>query len=423
MSRLSLRNKFLFTLLMFIISNMVMMMGFFSFVFIPYVLKLDKSTREYFDSQIAHIKTDLNAAEDIQSFFDNMTRGNNTIVILKDQNEKVVYDNSNNHTALLSISELVEIDHQFYLITISNTKDLATGGVMFDLIIFQVIVFVIISVPYMFFSNQKFISPVDNIVKDMRDYKLGIKPKKREVLTGLDKVQNEFVDLAQTIEDEKAKQNRIIASISHDIKTPLTTIIGYTERLGKADLTQEAKQKYIDKIYDKSLVMKDIIESFDDYLSHNIENELKTEVIFVRDLLDKVQDGFKDDLKEKNIDFIIEANDLQEIIKIDPSKIIRVFSNVISNSVRHITKNGIIKVITKKENDKIVFTINDNGGGIKESIKDQIFEPLFTTDKSRKISGLGLSICKEIILMHGGAIEAYNENDGLTIKFIIPIYS
>ena len=63
--------------------------------------------------------------------------------------------------------------------------------------------------------------------------------------------------------------------------------------------------------------------------------------------------------------------------------------------------------------------VSDNGKGVDENILDKIFDPLFTTDNSRKISGLGLSICREFVEMHGGTIKAYN-NLGLTIEFTIP---
>ena len=95
--------------------------------------------------------------------------------------------------------------------------------------------------------------------------------------------------------------------------------------------------------------------------------------------------------------------------------------NIISNSVRFISKNGKIKLEIRNNKNNIDFFISDNGCGVKEEIIDKIFNPLFTTDNSRKNSGLGLSIVKETILFHRGKIKAYNNvNGGLTIEFSIP---
>ena len=87
--------------------------------------------------------------------------------------------------------------------------------------------------------------------------------------------------------------------------------------------------------------------------------------------------------------------------------------------ITHIDGDGIINISVKKIKDYYQFDVSDNGSGTKEDLS-KIFEPLYTTDKSRKISGLGLSICKEIVTSHGGIISAYNnEMGGLTIRFTI----
>ena len=90
------------------------------------------------------------------------------------------------------------------------------------------------------------------------------------------------------------------------------------------------------------------------------------------------------------------------------------------NSIRYIDNKGHITIECKDDKDYFYFKFSDNGKGVPEENLNKIFDPLFTTDKSRKISGLGLSITKEIVSMHGGNIKAYNNKDkGLTIEFSI----
>ena len=121
-----------------------------------------------------------------------------------------------------------------------------------------------------------------------------------------------------------------------------------------------------------------------------------------------------------NIDLLIKSDVSDDVISVDVLKIKRIFANIISNSVRYLNKNGKIEVSVNKRKKEYIFTIKDNGPGAKKDILDKIFEPLFTTDNSRKISGLGLSIVKEFVEMHGGNVKAYNE-EGFVIEFTIPV--
>ena len=107
-------------------------------------------------------------------------------------------------------------------------------------------------------------------------------------------------------------------------------------------------------------------------------------------------------------------------IIMDITRIKRVFSNIISNSIRYIDEKGIIKIEITEDEKNFIFKVIDNGKGTNDENIEKMFDPLFTTDKSRKIAGLGLSICKEIVESHDGYIKDYNnKTSGLTIEFSI----
>ena len=286
--------------------------------------------------------------------------------------------------------------------------------------IFEIIVILIIILIIFGTTNQKFISPIDKLQKSIKNYKFGIKPSRAEGETEIDIIQNNFVDLVDDLEAEKEKQNRIIASISHDIKTPLTSIMGYSDRLLTANLEEDKKRNYIERIHNKALSLKTLTEEFDDYLSCNIKDTLKREEILVKDFMKQIQSDYKDDLEEKSIKLVIDCKMDDEVMNVDIAKLKRVFNNVIANSVRFTEKRGKIIIKCKKVERYIEFTISDTGKGVPEKELNKIFEPLFTSDPSRKISGLGLSICKEIVETHGGYIYAKNNDiKGLDIIFTI----
>ena len=167
--------------------------------------------------------------------------------------------------------------------------------------------------------------------------------------------------------------------------------------------------------------MKELIEDFDDYLSCNINDSLKMKSIKISELVDILKEDYELELKDKNIKFKIKTTCPNSYVNIDLFKIKRVFSNIITNSINHnIDKeNKKIEIEIYKRKKDICFNISDNGKGVKEEYLEKIFEPLFTTDPSRKISGLGLSICKQIIDIHNGKIYAYNNNYGFSIEFIL----
>ena len=166
-----------------------------------------------------------------------------------------------------------------------------------------------------------------------------------------------------------------------------------------------------------------ITEEFDDYLSSNIKDNDKLEKISIKYIVDYLNKYYKEDLKERNIDLKIKTNCPNSLILVDIIKFKRIFSNTITNSIRYLNKNkNIINInINSEKNDKIKFEIADNGIGTEDL--EKIFEPLYTTDKSRKISGLGLSICKQIVESLSGSIKAINNKmGGLSIIFIINEY-
>ena len=114
----------------------------------------------------------------------------------------------------------------------------------------------------------------------------------------------------------------------------------------------------------------------------------------------------------------------EDFVVIDLTKIKRIFNNTISNSIRYLYEQPKkeINIIVEKKEGYIQFEVADNGTGVDKNLIDKIFDPLFTTDASRKISGLGLSICKEIALLHKGNIRAKNNSiGGLSIIFTIKI--
>lgn len=222
------------------------------------------------------------------------------------------------------------------------------------------------------------------------------------------RVYRRFVSMTENLSRQQNNQRRIIASISHDIKTPLTSIMGYTERLKGDGVPRERQEQYLDTVYVKSNEIRKLIDEFDEYLSYNLITNLKTEVASIEDFAKEVKRSYGSEFEAYGISFTVKNYcDAKARVSVDEQKIRRVFSNIYSNSFKHMKDEEKI-VITEFTCDrkKIYISISDNGEGVSEDKLDIIFEPLYTSDEGRKVAGLGLANCRDIISAHEGNIFA-----------------
>ena len=319
---------------------------------------------------------------------------------------------------LYLFSKKVLINNESYIVNAYFYKNMSILKLILELLAFQSILLTICMFLVFLFARDKIIKPVNKIIDAIRNYKFGKKPEPVPAENEFALIQNEFVSLVDSLEEEKKEQNRIIASISHDIKTPLTSILGYSNLIEEENLTKEEIKKYNQKIYEKALHLKNVLATFDDYLINQKEQKLELTSIKIKDLVEEIEKDYKLELMNNGVELIIKTSLEKEIIKLDIVKFKRIISNLISNSMRYLNADGEVLIEITSDKDNYFLHFKDNGPGVEEKILDKVFEPLFTTDNSRKISGLGLSICKEFVLMHGGSITGYNDN-GFNIDFSI----
>lgn len=321
-------------------------------------------------------------------------------------------------TDFILVTDMVKAGDESYLLKIYSNKGIGVYRLVFHLVIFQIIIMLVVLVLFFGYTRSNIIKPIYKLIEDIRNYKFGNKPKRKPINNEFDLINNEFVSLTEKLDLEKEEQNRIIASISHDIKTPLTSIIGYSELMKESALSNDIK-KYVLKITDKANHIKEILSAFDDYLFNHEKLSLNLDYLKISDIVTDLYNDYLVELNSKNISFEVKTKLKHSTIKIDLLKLKRIFSNIISNSVRYLKKDGQIIIEILPADNAYLFRISDNGPGVPQDVLEKIFSPLFTTDKSRKVSGLGLSICKTFVEMHGGKISAYNKS-GLVIEFIIP---
>lgn len=419
------QKALLLYIILFIIINLLFLSFWFKFGVQSSIKQgYEELQNELHNDIIDNIEKNIrdNKKLDPPSLFERIAKKYNLLLIVRNSKYDVIYTNIENISDREYLTPfVVNINDESYLISVGKTNTINTISITKKFMVFEIIFVSTITLLGLVIANKILVEPINNTVKDINNYKFGIKPTKRKVTNEIYYLQNEFVDLTKSLEKEHDEQNRIISAISHDIKTPLTSVIGYSDLLLNSKLTKKQMNELQEKIYNKAIHMKDIVSDFDDYLLSHKNRTYTYKKVNVRDLLNNLRFEYFDDLKEKNIRFDINNKSRGSNIIIDIGKINRVFNNLIVNSIRHIKEEkGHIIIECRDDKDFYYFKCIDNGIGVDENNIKKIFDPLFTTDKSRKISGLGLSITKEIIEMHNGKVKAYNNKDkGLTIEFSI----
>lgn len=292
---------------------------------------------------------------------------------------------------------------------------------------FEAILFTVAMIVILIVIGRIIIDPIEKLTASIRGYKKNVHITESDEKNELKALSNDFEVLTKSITEEQEKQTRIIASVSHDIKTPLTSIMGYAEQLKKDSISIERKDRYVNTIYEKSMAIKRMIEGLDDYLTYN-ESETSTEKVLipVKQLLVAVDSYYRDDLEREKCEFVVDDQSEDSVIVINKADMLRVFGNIISNSTKHRTGDDFkIHIEAVKNGRDIVFRVSDNGKGVEEWQLKKIFEPLYTTDPSRSksVSGLGLSISKDIVEAHQGRMYAEKSKfeTGLSIIFSVPV--
>lgn len=210
-------------------------------------------------------------------------------------------------------------------------------------------------------------------------------------------------------------KQRILSDISHDLKTPITTIQGYSKALVDGVISKNDLDKYLKIIYAKSTRLNDLINMFYEY--SKLEHP-DFQLIFNKvDLSECIRSYLAikyEDLLDAGFDLEVNIPDEVLLCNIDKVQFLRILDNLLENSVKHNPKGTTIYFELIRENDNYKIIVADNGVGIPEEISKNIFDAFTVGDESRtnkEGSGLGLAIVKKIVEMHKGTIQLKINND------------
>lgn len=303
--------------------------------------------------------------------------------------------------------------------------------------IMSLVIIALMVVCLIIWADKCFFAPMRKLRKAMKTITEGnlaceVKEDYEEELGGLCRdFENMRIHLKEAI-DDKMRYDRdtkeLISNISHDLKTPLTTIKGYVEGIldGVAD-SPDKMDRYLKTVYNKANDMERLIGELTLY-SKIDTNEIPYNFIKinVKAYFDDCAEEIRTELESRNF-VLTYLNYVPDDVCLiaDPEQLYRVINNIISNSIKYNNKaRGVINIRVREEKEYIHLEIEDNGQGVLPEEAGRIFERFYRTDASRNSrtggSGIGLSIVKKIVEAHGGTIWAVsNKNVGLTMHILL----
>lgn len=288
----------------------------------------------------------------------------------------------------------------------------------FIIIILIIVIIILLTYLFLYHNEVKHISKEIDNIKDLDSNTLIHSKYNLKNINNLIYKINNLLTESKNIKIDYGNKNKslmkMMTNISHDLRTPLTSALGYIDIILKTDLSEEEKKKDLITIEKRLRRLEELISSFFEFSRIISTNKLPTlEKINLTSILEESVIVFYDDYKKNNRKILLDCNQRKIIINSNKMLLTRIFENLIGNAYKHSNSDLIIKV-EKLNKVKIIFSneLLDNDVDI-----DRIFDEFYTLDISRtkEGTGLGLAIAKEFTKQLNGNIYAEKHNNQLKI--------
>lgn len=267
-------------------------------------------------------------------------------------------------------------------------------------------------------------SAVDKVLKESeKEIKL---PNDLMVLESkLNKIRLDLIKNQNAAKEAETKKNDLIMYMAHDLKTPLTSVIGYLTLINdEKNISNESKEKYTKIALDKALRVEDLTNQFFEITRYNLQDmPINKKNINLSMLIDQLVDECYPMLQERSLKCNVKK--LENVYyAADGDKIARAFGNLLKNAINYSYENTEIEINMNENEEKIEIMFRNKGDKIPKYKLEKIFEKFYRVDAARQSStggtGLGLAISKEIIDLHNGNI--YVKNDTEWIEFYVELF-
>ncbi|WP_368645596.1 sensor histidine kinase [Alkalibacterium putridalgicola] len=230
-------------------------------------------------------------------------------------------------------------------------------------------------------------------------------------------------------EERRIEQSKdeLITNVSHDIRTPLTSIIGYLGLIEENRYgSEEQAKKYVHTAYEKAKQMKVLV---DDLFEYTTVRQTAVPLEFVTfdmiQLLEQVAIDFELEAQKKGREIQISSSQKQIMMRADTEKVVRVFHNLLSNALKYGKGGTLVQIKVRKEGSNVIVSVKNNGETLPKEAIEQLFERFYRAETSRSQetagTGLGLAIAQSIVELHHGTITARVEEGWTVFDVVLPM--
>ena len=250
-------------------------------------------------------------------------------------------------------------------------------------------------------------------------------PAMKSVEDQLNLAREEALHAQRTAREAEQRKNDLVVYLAHDLKTPLTSVIGYLTLLrDEPQISPELRARYTGIALDKAERLEDLINEFFDITRFNLSHlELEKQTVDLSRMLQQVASEFEPILAEEKLTCLLDLPPRMDYA-CDPDKLARVFDNLLRNACHYSTPGTEVQISGTETDSSIVLSFHNEGRTIPPEKLERIFDQFFRLDSSRATrtggAGLGLAIAKEIVELHGGTISARSWDNQVLFQVTLP---
>lgn len=301
-----------------------------------------------------------------------------------------------------------------------------TTAELFSMLFLSTLLSMILAAVLVYIQSKLISKPIGEINRAARNIASG-NFDKRVAVTSTDEIgqlASSFNFMADSIEKTEKTRGEFISDVSHELRTPMTSISGFAQGMLDGTISEDKREEYIRIILDES---KRLTKMVNDMLEmskmSSSEYKLTVTAFDLNELTRLCVIGLGNRIDEKNLDLDVDFQEDKLMVLADKDAIQRVIINLLDNAIKFSYPNTTMKLSTKKEGGKALFTVGNFGDGIKSEDLTNIFNRFYKTDKSRVNektgAGLGLSFVKNIMTLHKQQVwvESVDTKEGSDAKF------
>ncbi len=302
-------------------------------------------------------------------------------------------------------------------------------NILFSMLIMSIAISSLVALALSYIISKKIIKPIRALGSAAHDLAKGNYSKRVNIsnIDELAELGTAFNTMAESIENHEKVRTAFIENVSHDLRTPMTTITGFVQGILDGTVPEGQREEYLKVVQSEAIRLASLVNTFLDITKYEESKiPLKKTAFDINEMIRSVLVSFEAKIHERDIKVSLETEKENNIVIADEGEIYRVIVNLMDNAIKFTDDKGSVFLKTEEKEGKVQISISNTGKGISHEDKKYIWGRFYKSDKSRTFKeegyGLGLFIVKSIINQHGEEIDLTSDGALTTFAFTLPTF-